>query len=222
MTYGFEVYSNTGQVQFNDRSPNYFLVDQGFVNGGFTAGGPGFLRTIWANIPQGNPATFNNYLVAIRPVNGVGAVVDQDGFRPLSGTSTYVPRFNIYAQAAHAQVYWYVFARGDVDHVAPLPSYGLVVYDPTGRITYRSDQRVLRVVDAVIGNSFTASRTLPAGRAYAFINGGRKVAFINNRRYNLWGQVNGNIVSFAETNVAATGLGYDRFMSQLLVDVTNY
>lgn len=222
MTYGFEIYGDAGQVQINDRTPNYFLVDQGFENGGFSVGGPGFFKTIWANVPQGNVATFNSYFVAIRPVNGVGCVVDQDGFRQLSGTNVYVPRFNIYAQAANAQVYWYIFARGDIDAIAPLPSYGLVVWDAAGRITFRSDQKLLRVVDLVVGNTFTASRTLAGGRIYAFINGGRRAAFLGNRRYNLWGRVDGNVVSFYESSIAMTGNNYDRYMSQLIVDVTNF
>lgn len=225
MAYGFEVFNETGQVQFNDRTPNYFLVDQGFVDGGFSAGGlfgDAFFRTIWANVRQGNTGTFNNYFVAIRPVNGVGAVVSQDGFRQLPGTNDYVPRFDIYAQAANAQVHWYVFARGDVDAISALPAWGFVIWDEHGRITFRGDQKVLRVTDAVVGGTFTASRTLTPGRTYAFITGGRRAAFVNNQRVRLWGRVDGHNVHFYESIHSGGTLGYERFMSQLIVDVTNF
>ena len=221
--YGFQAWTDDGQVQINDRFPNYFLVDQGYENGGFTSPTErGYTKKIWANVPQGDTSLFDHYMVALRPVNDVGANVTLDGFGPLAGTDEYVPRFNLWTEQSNAQVYWYVFALGDVEPLPPLPDYGLCVFDDAGRVTDRSDQKVLRIVDVVAGGTFTASRTLPSGKTYAFVSGGRKVAFVSNKTYYPWGKVNGNVVSFYETAGPLEGFYYDRYMSQVIVDVTNY
>jgi len=228
MSYGFEVYNDAGSVQISSNSQNWVLVDQGYENGGFLdahGAGPGmYQKTVRANVNRGQIHQITNFIVAIRPANGIGAYVMGSGYwaKDAQTPPTLAPEFILRALAQNAQVYWYVFEKPQIDALPPLPPYGIAVWDAAGRIAYRSDIKPMRVVQNVVGNTFAASVQLPGGHVYAFINGARKHAWIANRCYAAFGRVDGASVIFQEHSWPQNSANYQRRMSNLIVDVTNF
>lgn len=228
MSYGFEVYNDAGTVQISSNAQNWVLIDQGFENGGFSdvhgAGHGMYQKTIRANVNRGQVDQITHFIVAIRPVNGIGAYVMGSGFwaKDAQTPPTLAPEFIVRALGQNAQVYWYVFEKPQLDALPPLPPYGVAVWDAAGKLSYRSDMKPMRVTHYAVGATFTATIPLPAGRTYAFINGARKHAWVGNRCYAAFGRVDGSSVVFQEHSWPQNSANYQRRMSNIIIDVTNY
>lgn len=169
MTFGFKSVNDAGTNQIDDTYKGLEMRASGTINTSSLSGGISFLSygsfTLDLTYPpviafkDGTGFTCNNGISSVYLGGGIT--------RYTIGILVFKP------SSTHYAVTYFVFGPPRTISEVPLPQIGLVVYNSSGAITYRSDQKYFNIVDVVSLASPTneletsTTRTYTSGRSYA-------------------------------------------------------
>lgn len=216
MAYGFLVKNTSGSTQVDELYKNLCVVASGTVTQASPTSGAVFVGPTYTGTAPLIAFSCSELFV------GVAETV-------VSG-NTWTYHFRVPGWVSGSfTIKWWIF---DVPPSASLPSFGLVVRNTSGDITFRSDYNYLRVSQILTPswNLNVQTWTLTSGREYAIIMSGNIFASWNlgpeppfNNLQLCSAKINSNVISQQWRTIANF---YAPFApvntSMLVVDVTNY
>lgn len=216
MSYGFMVKNTFGSTQVDELYKNLCVVASGTINEASAGSG---------NVLKGPTYTGTAPLIAFSCSEFFVGVAET----AVSG-NTWTYYFRLPGQiSGNFTLRWWIF---DVPPSASLPSFGLVVRNSTGDITFRSDYNYLRISQILTPawNLNVQTWTLAAGRTYAVIMSGNVFAswYLGpeppfNQLQICSTKINSNVISQQWKAVANYPAPYAPMNTSILVvDMTNY
>ena len=224
MAYGAKFVNDSGTIQIDDTFQNYELKTAGTIS-----------VPAYGSYGTVTYTGSTKAIIAIRPQNGFGVVIRSVVYNSGTGIKTW--RF--WTDTA-CNLDYYIF---DVpDQTTPLPTYGMVLRDAAGQITFRSDKKYMRVagMHSILSNTGSFSQQYDGSKSYAVVLTGDTL-YTNNKRtigagvgaYDVWDLwffkifiTSGNLISCGPKYLADTSSekGPYKFASlyAMVVDVTNY
>lgn len=217
MTAGLFVTNDFGTIQIDENYKNFVLVARGTVaTTAFVANASTF------SLSFGGCTT---PLLAIRHGDFFSCV----GFRqPSNGNVTFT---GLSAGGAGTVLEYFLF---DIPPAYAVPSSGLVIWNGSGEVIFRSDMRPLRIIDVVNGGG-PVTRYYDGSRAYAVIEGdqGRGLQAAGRYPYprslgRTYSQIIGGTINLGTMRWYTSGINPAPVnwvrpnFSSIIVDVSNY
>lgn len=153
MSFGAKFINDSNTIQVDDTFQNYELKTSGTIS----VPAYGSYGTI-------TYTGSTKAIVAIRPQDGYGVAICSVVYNSSTGVKTW--RF--WTNTACSLDY-YIFDAPDQS--TPLPTYGLVLRDTAGTITFRSDKKYMRVVGmhSILSSTGSFSQQYDTSKSYAVV-----------------------------------------------------